>query len=221
MSYTSTGGSWIDTEGLDVLFAADKPVSAWRARTLVNNLNHLRDVTTQTRISLVARDGETLPTHALSGDRWGIWAHFTTPWTMLGPKILATPVVRIGAHRSDTSTAEVAVGFYPVGQRFGSNPLAYLNATSFTATTPTVVVESEVAISWPDISGKGGPSTLGLTRTVEGADPLSKDEMTIAPSKIDVVMVQVVLFARDQGPNEDDDLVLDLFEVREYGGGAP
>ena len=224
MSYTSNAGSWIDTEGLDVLFGADEPVSAWRARTLANNLNHLRDVTTQTRISVVARVGETLPTYGLIGDRWGIWASFATPWTRLGPTTLAAPVVTIGAHRSDTGTAEVAVGFYPIGQRFGSNPLAYLPATAFTATTPTVVAGGELAIGWPDISGKGGGGgggRRGLTRSFQGADPKTTDATTIGPSSVDVIMLQVIIFARDQDPSGDDDLMLDQFEVREYGGGTP
>lgn len=226
MSYTSDAGKWIDTAGLDTLTSNDKPLSAWRCRTLANNINHLRDITTQTRISEVAAVGASVAQTDVAGDKYGIWAHYVIPWTVLGPKTLATPVVRIGGFRDAAGTSYLRAAMFPIGASVSGTPMAELAETSFTAESSTVLVESELAITWPSDTmprpGKPAPPVpASLVRNLTGLDPLTKDGATFAPSAVSVILVQFVLFARGASPSSDETLDLTLLELREYGGGTP
>jgi hypothetical protein len=234
MTYTSEHARWYDAEGYATLFSADRPVSAFRAQKLINNVNHIRDVSTQTRILQVAKVGETVATTTVGSNIWSVWRQYQIPWTALGPRTFAKAIVRVGgfiASGGTDGTAYLRFGMFPLGYRLSQpNALAWYGETSFSNTTSSVIVSTSIDVTWmptftrvESVSGAKrrrsdavNPDTrMGLV----GYDPQS--DGTFAPSVVDVGALNFVLFVRGNSIAAEETVSLTLLELREYGGGSP
>lgn len=218
MSYTSTAGAWIETPGLDVLTAADKPLTTMRARLLNNNLQHLRDTSTQERVSIVAMTGDDITGgDAGSFTRSSPVVSITTPWSVLSPAKLARPVLRVGASVA-SGTGYVSAALYPTGTRHsadGRSALAFWESSGFTNTTPAIVIEDAAAITWSKSRAsvapwnRPPPADDGF-RAYPGSDP--KSDGTYEPSKAWVVTLDLVIWVRAA------EVDIQLIQLREFSG---
>lgn len=231
MSYTSSSGKWVDTAGLDDWYEADKPVSAYRSQILINNINHLRDVHTHTRISQTTIVGGTIVSSDIAGDDPSILCQYVVPWTTLAPRTLATPVLRIGGFRGSAGTSELSAGLFPMNARPDgdgrSNAIAWWDETAFTNTTSAVIIDGEETVTYPGstvstplgrVRRRSSLAPTALREKFRGEDPQS--DGTMAPSSVTTIMVQLAIFGRSSGGGSAT-IHLTLVELREYGGGTP
>ena len=218
MSFTSALGRWSEYEGA-ALFAADKPVSVARVAILANNLHHLRDTSPMERISHLTMVGESIAATDSTGhaSEPTPLLQYTTPWTMLRPTVPARPVLRVGAHRNAAGTSYISAGLFPVGNRHyasGFGAMAWWPEVSFTATTPTIVLEDAVApvYSTRPTLWSGATSHIGFMEFA-GKDP--QNDGSLVSSSSSVMMLTLALFVRHTGTSETR---VSLVQLREFSG---
>ena len=223
MSYTSANARWLESAAMDTLFEADKPVTANRARLLMNNLSHLLDTSTQVRISDVAYVGETITPTDFGGDadNPSPVRQYTTRWSGLDGARVARPVLRVGAHRNAAGTSYLSAGLFPYGARqdaSGYGAIAYWPETSFTNTSAAIVIEAAADSRWPSIRNspfnrrKSHPGHVSFGTTDPDAAGAS------APASPLVFLVTLAIWVRHTGTSETR---ISLVELREFSGPTP
>jgi len=220
MSFTSVVGRWYDGENLATLTEGDKPLSAVRCVKLVNNLNHLRDTSTQERVSFAAFNGQTLIPTDISADAVNPSVVFyeSCAWSILEGRRLARPVLRVAAHRSASGTSHISAALFPFGEQqnaLGFGALAYWPPEPFTAETPTVVLESAADIRWSGIRrifGRLNRPSTGVQQ-FNGRDPDADGNQIV--SSVDVMMTTLVIFVRNE---TGADITVSLVQLREFSG---
>ena len=184
MSYSSAYAAWIDSAGLAAWFAADTPVDTFSCQVLINNLNHLRDTSTQARISQIGTAYFADSDDITGSDQPGIIWSASTPWSVVAPEKLARPVLRIGGYRSTAGTSYMSAGLWPYGARphaSGQGALAFWPETTFTNTTAAIIIEAAADVVSQRVAVDGGAG-----RVVSGS----------SSTKTTIQLVTLHVFAR-------------------------
>lgn len=209
MSYTSSAGVWVETVAHATGLAADKPVTAFRARVLHYNLRHLVDTSTQERISVVAKAGvQLMTTDAGSFTLASPLVAMTTPWSVMRSRKLARPVLRIGA-KVTSGTGYISAALFRHGGRQSASfrgALASWAETSFTNTSHAIVIEDAADITWRESRARQPDGFQRMT----GLDPSSAG--TDEASTVPVMMLDLVIWGRGAA------IDLSLIQLREFNG---